>query len=77
MFDDLSENPQAVWSQLYLAGYLTTDDVAYPADAVVPRELRAPNLEVGRLYQRELLERASRVAGGFGQLPFEGSRRAR
>ena len=58
----------------YVLGTGRLSDVA---DAVVPRELRAPNLEVGSLYQRELLERATRVAGGFGQLPFEGSRRAR
>lgn len=66
--DDLATNPDAVWSQLYLAGYLTTDDCDVPNDAKVKRELRIPNGEVRRLFERELSVRSSRVAGSAGRL---------
>ena len=63
VFDDLGKNPEAVWAQLYQAGYVTTSDTGRPNDDEMPRELRIPNLEVGRLYGKELLARATRLAG--------------
>lgn len=68
VFDDLKDNPDAVWSQLYLAGYLTTDDVEFPNDAEISRRLRIPNGEVRRLFSKELVIRANRVAGSAGRL---------
>ena len=46
VFSDLAVAPQAVWSMLYLAGYLTTDDTALPGDVDRLRPLRIPNREV-------------------------------
>ena len=62
VFDDLGNNPEAVWAQLYQTGYVTTSDTRMPNDDQMPRELRIPNLEVGRLYGKELLARATRLA---------------
>ena len=63
VFDDLSESPDAVWAQLYQAGYVTTEDTGRPNDRSMPRRLRIPNLEVRRLYEKELLARAAGLAG--------------
>lgn len=52
-----------LWTQLYLAGYLTTDDTQMPTETSLERRLRIPNLEIARLYQREMLLRATRTAG--------------
>ena len=68
VFDDLAENPGAVWAQLYQAGYVTTEDTGRPNDDEMPRELHIPNLEVRRLYQKELLARAARLAGSEARL---------
>lgn len=64
VFDDLAVNPDAMWSQLYLAGYLTTSDTSFPNDSTRERRLRVPNHEVRELYTKELLVRAARVSGG-------------
>ncbi|MBO7675163.1 MAG: AAA family ATPase [Atopobiaceae bacterium] len=68
VFDDLAESPGAVWAQLYQAGYVTTNDTGTPNDDAMPRELHIPNLEVRRLYGRELLARATRLAGSGERL---------
>ncbi len=68
VFDDLANNPEAVWAQLYQAGYVTTRDTGRPNDDVMPRELYIPNLEVEKLYQKELLARATRLAGSTQRL---------
>lgn len=54
----------ALWSMLYLAGYLTTEDTALPNNSRVPRRLRIPNHEVSELYRGEVVERFASVAGG-------------
>ena len=53
-FSDLAVAPQAVWSMLYLAGYLTTDDTALPGDVDRLRPLRMPNREVAKLSASEI-----------------------
>ena len=68
VFDDLAANPEAVWAQLYQAGYVTTRDTGRPNDDQMPRELYVPNLEVKRLYEKELLARAARLAGSEQRL---------
>lgn len=57
-------NRPALWSMLYLAGYLTTDDVALPNNARIERRLRIPNAEIAELYRKEIVERFACVAGG-------------
>lgn len=64
VFGEIDSDSTATWSQLYLGGYLTTDDVARPEDARMPRRLRLPNYEVRDLFDREFLERATRLATG-------------
>ena len=68
VFDDLSTNREAVWAQLYQAGYVTTEDTGRPNDSNKLRALRVPNLEVSELFGEELLARAARVAGGSDRL---------
>lgn len=63
VFADLDRDPAAMWGQLYLAGYVTTDDVAFPNDAGRPRRLRIPNREVAEVYRQEICRRAMRGAG--------------
>lgn len=50
--------------ELYLAGYVTTHDVAEPNNSRLPRRLIVPNLEVRELFRGELLERAESAVGG-------------
>lgn len=64
VFSDLETAPQAVWSMLYLAGYLTTDDTALPGDVDRLRPLRIPNREIAKLYASEITGRFARAAGG-------------
>ena len=47
---------------------MTTDDTQTPNDSAIERRLRVPNLEVRRLFQRELLNRSLRFAGARAQL---------
>lgn len=68
VFDDLEDNPGAVWPQMYQAGYLTTDDTGAANDDARLRRLRVPNLEVKKLFQKELVERAKRFAGSDRRL---------
>ncbi|MBQ9003367.1 MAG: AAA family ATPase, partial [Eggerthellaceae bacterium] len=68
VFDMIGVDPQAIWSQLYLAGYLTTGDTAEPNNVFLERELRVPNREVGLLYRQEFAERSLTVAGNRASL---------
>ena len=61
-------SPSALWSQLYLAGYVTTDDIAFPNDDMMPRRLRLPNREVAWLYRREFTECTQSVIGDLDLL---------
>ncbi len=64
VFGEIDSDSAATWSQLYLGGYLTTDDVQRPEDSRLTRRLRLPNYEVRDLFDREFLERATRLATG-------------
>lgn len=68
VFPDVGASPGALWSMLYLAGYLTTDDTAIPNNTRVPRRLRIPNHEVSELYRAEVVERFAGHAGGRERL---------
>lgn len=68
VFPDIGVRPGAVWSMLYLAGYLTTDDVAQPNNTLVPRRLRIPNREIAELYRKEVVERFAAESGGQQRL---------
>ena len=68
VFDDLADNPSAVWPQMYQAGYVTTPDTGYPNDAHRVRNLCTPNLEVRELFVGELVNRAMRTAGSQARL---------
>ena len=57
-----------LWSLLYLAGYLTTDDTRDPTDDLRLRPLRIPNHEVQLLFSREVVKRFRQVAGGARRL---------
>ena len=63
-FGEIDSDTSAVWSQLYLGGYLTTDDVEFPEDTRVARHMRLPNYEVRHLFACEFLDRATRLACG-------------
>lgn len=54
VFPDVGVRPEAAWAMLYLAGYLTTDDVTLPDDPWVERALRIPNRELLRLFSKEI-----------------------
>ena len=64
VFGEIDSDTSAIWSQLYLAGYVTTRDVDEPNNPMLARRLEVPNLEVARLFARELVERAHAAAGG-------------
>lgn len=64
VFPDADLAHGALWSMLYLAGYLTTDDVALPNNARIERRLRIPNAEIAELYRKEIVERFAQMAGG-------------
>lgn len=68
VFPDGGLPGDAVWSMLYLAGYLTTDDTRSPNDPLALRRLRIPNREISVLYRREVVERFAAAAGGTGRL---------
>ena len=68
VFPDIGVRPGALWSMLYLAGYLTTDVTALPNDDQSPRPLRIPNREVARLFRKELVERFAVIVGDRGRL---------
>lgn len=68
VFPEMGLKGDALWSMLYLSGYLTTDQTALPNDTLSLRPLRIPNLEVARLYRAEIVERFLGVAGGRTRL---------
>lgn len=68
VYGQIDSDTSAVWPQLYLAGYVTTHDVAEPNDTSRIRRLEVPNLEVRRLFRSELLDRAYAAAGGRAAL---------
>lgn len=68
VFPDLAIRGDAIWSMLYLAGYLTTDDTDDPGDDMRIRPLRIPDREVGRLFRNEVLRRFRAQAGGAQRL---------
>lgn len=57
-YGELESRPAALWSVLYMAGYLTTDDTQFPEDPVRLRPLRVPNVEVRSVFRREVVDRA-------------------
>ena len=63
--DDSSIVPGTMWSMLYLAGYLTTNEAEHYGDALLdPYPLRVPNREISLLYQREIVARFAETVGG-------------
>lgn len=72
VFPDIGVRPEAVWSMLYLAGYLTTDDVAQLDDPWRERALRIPNREILRLFVKEIPQRfAGTPTGGMPICDFQ------
>ena len=71
--DDGSVPAGALWSMLYLSGYVTTDEPAHTGVSEYdPYELRLPNLEVAMLFRGEIADRFSREVGAKA-----GAKRAR
>ena len=68
IFPESGATGDILWSMLYLAGYLTTDDIGEPGNKYPPRPLRIPNREIARVYRGEIVERFREVAGGTGRL---------
>lgn len=65
VFPDVGTSTPALWSMLYLAGYLTTDDPQHAGEMILaPYRLRIPNREVGVLYKREIIDRFATSVGG-------------
>lgn len=63
IFPDLGMASEAVWSMLYLAGYVTTDLTDEPDNNRASRPLRIPNNEIRMLFKREIIERFTSYAG--------------
>ncbi|WP_165247302.1 AAA family ATPase [Adlercreutzia sp. ZJ141] len=68
VFPDVGLRKRALWSMLYLAGYVTTDDTGSPNRTDILRALRIPNREIGLLFQGEVIERFAEMAGGRDRL---------
>lgn len=68
VFPESGATGDMLWSMLYLAGYLTTDDVEDPSNQYLPRPLRIPNREIARVFRGEVVQRFREVAGGTGRL---------
>lgn len=68
VFPDVGVRESALWSMLYLSGYLTKDLTATPNDKRVRRPLRIPNKEVCLLFRNEIIERFAHEAGGENSL---------
>lgn len=65
VFPDAGAASPALWSMLYLAGYLTTDDPQHMGEMLLaPYRLRIPNREVAVLYKREIVDRFTGMVGG-------------
>lgn len=68
VFPDIGIRADALWSMLYLAGYLTTEDTAFPNNTRVHRRLRIPNAEVAEVYRTEIVDRFAGATGGSSGL---------
>ncbi len=68
VFPDVGIREGALWSMLYLSGYLTTDVTAMPGNSRLRRPLRTPNREVSMLFSSEVIERFTQEAGGDDNL---------
>ena len=68
VFPESGATGDILWSMLYLAGYLTTDDIESPGDRYRVRRLRIPNKEIAQVFRGEVIERFREVAGGAGRL---------
>lgn len=68
VFPDIGTREEVLWSMLYLAGYLTTNDVELPNNKRLPRTLRIPNREIAELYRTEIVERYGQLSGGPARL---------
>lgn len=68
VFPDVGVRADALWSMLYLAGYLTTDFTEDPDDSLARCPLRIPNQEIARLFRSEIVSRFTEVAGGDRQM---------
>ncbi|WP_165248856.1 AAA family ATPase [Adlercreutzia sp. ZJ141] len=66
--DEPGVDTHALWSMLYLAGYLTTDDTELPNSRRRVRPLRIPNQEIRELYRTEIVDRFTRAMGSSGRL---------
>lgn len=64
VFPDVGVREGAVFSMLYLAGYLTTNDTQLPNSSRTLRALRILNQEIAELYRSEIVERFAEVVGG-------------
>lgn len=65
VFPDADAASPALWSMLYLAGYLTTDEPQHTGEMLLaPYRLRIPNREVSVLYKREIVDRFTGAVGG-------------
>ena len=68
VFSESGERGKALWSQLYLAGYLTTNDNEDPGNRRIRRRLRLPNREVAEVFRTEIVERFEDEYGGYERL---------
>lgn len=68
VYPDIGVREGAVWSMLYLAGYLTTDLTDEPDNDMALRPLRIPNTEIARVFRSEIVDRFSSVMGDRGRL---------
>lgn len=68
VFPDVGLREGIVFSMLYLAGYLTTNDTQLPNNSRTLRALRIPNQEIAELYRGEIIERFGEAAGGRDRL---------
>lgn len=68
VFPDVGVRSGALWSMLYLSGYVTTNDTELPNNVEELRRLRIPNREVAQLYRAEIVDRFRTVAGGLDRL---------
>lgn len=68
VFPDVGVRSGALWSMLYLSGYVTTNDTELPNNVEELRRLRIPNREVAQLYRAEIVDRFRTVAGGPDRL---------
>lgn len=68
VFPDIGVRGSAIWSMLYLAGYLTTDLTDEPDNDKAMRPLRIPNTEILRIFRNEIVRRFASVAGDRNRL---------